>query len=230
MHPERGLIPPAMFLPFAESIGLIGEMDTWSLFAACTEAAKWKHQGFGDLRVCVNVSPLQLERRDFPLMVEEALSPTGLAKRCIELEITETVAMDGSENAIHTLNALDESGVRLSIDDFGTGYANFVRLCKLPASKLKLDRSLVVEACGNPSAALITATIVQLAHALKLEVTAEGVERESQFNTMKAQGCDEIQGFYFGRPMTAPDFLERCANQASDGSLLPQLRVGAGGV
>ncbi|RZI42177.1 EAL domain-containing protein [Herbaspirillum sp. HC18] len=222
-HPGHGLIEPAAFLPVAESSGLIAEMDTWMLFGACAEAAKWKQQGFGILRVCINVSPIQLEDLNFPQVVELALSSSGLAKSDIELEITETATLDSSPNAIRTLHTLCELGMRLSIDDFGTGYANFARLCRMPAARLKLDRALVAEACINPSAALVTSFIVKLAHALGLEVTAEGVERENQYNIMKAQGCDEIQGFYFGRPMAITEFLKCCigntANAASPSGL-----------
>ena len=196
-HPTIGPISPVQFVPVAEECGLIGALGEWVMRTACTAALSWNR----DIRVAVNLSPVQFQRGNLPAMVATILSETGLAPQRLELEITEGVLMDKTDSALHTLLELREMGVRLVLDDFGTGYSSLSYLHRFPFDKLKVDRSFVqrLERDGN-SRAIVNA-IIAMGRSLNLEITAEGVETVEQLDMLCAHGCNELQGFLLGRPM-----------------------------
>ncbi|HEY4373417.1 MAG TPA: EAL domain-containing protein [Burkholderiales bacterium] len=207
-HPERGLLGPAEFIPVAEETGLIVPLGEWVLRHACGQAADWKRTGLTVPEMVVNVSTLQLHQTDLPGAVRDVLAETGLAAADLELEITESAFMHHEEHAMATLDELHHLGVGLTIDDFGTGYSSLAYLKRMPVDKLKIDR-IFVRDLGSPTSsansdddAIVRATIA-LAKSLGLRVLGEGVENERQLNKLLQHGCRELQGFYFGQPLTA---------------------------
>jgi diguanylate cyclase (GGDEF)-like protein/PAS domain S-box-containing protein len=195
-HAEKGMISPATFIPLAEETGLIVELGAWALRDACREAVSWS----ADLRVGVNVSAVQIQHVDFHQHVLDALVESGLAPERLELEITESVLMKDAETAIACLHRLRRIGVRLAIDDFGTGYSSLSYLCQFPFDKIKIDRSFIQDACASTSGAIVRA-VVGLGKHLGATITAEGVETQSQLDWVRSEGCCEVQGFIFGRPL-----------------------------
>ncbi len=214
-HAELGMISPAHFIPLAEDTGLIIPIGAWVLHTACKQTKAWHDAGLPPVRVAVNISGRQF-RENIPQLVKKALSETGLPPEFLELEITESVAMQHAESTEQTLDALRDMGVRLSIDDFGTGYSSLSYLKRFPINKLKLDQSFVRDIISDPDDAAISIAIIALAHGMKLDVIAEGVETESQLDFLHAHGCDAIQGFYFSRPVA----LEQMAQLLRDGRQL----------
>ncbi|WP_370280989.1 EAL domain-containing protein [Pontibacterium sp.] len=200
-HPERGLVSPAEFIPVLEDSGLIEPVGEWVLRTACQQLAHWHQQGFAHLRMSVNLSARQLRSTSLISQVTAALAHCGLPASALELEITESLAMENPEQAISILGQLNAMGITIAIDDFGTGYSSLAYLKKLPIQILKLDREFVshIETDSN-DAAISTATI-SLAHSLGLKVVAEEVETQHQHNFLRQQGCDYLQGFFHGRPM-----------------------------
>jgi PAS domain S-box-containing protein len=190
-----------------EENGLIVPVGEWVLRTACRQARVWQENGAGRLRVAVNLSARQFGREDLVGTVARALEETGLDPRCLELEITESLLMQDMEASSRTLDELRRvvGGVRISIDDFGTGYSSLSYLKSFPIDLLKIDRSFVRNLATDPDDAAITAAIIGLAHNLRLKVIAEGVETEEQLAFLKNKGCDEVQGYYFGRPLPAED-------------------------
>ncbi|MEW6165742.1 MAG: EAL domain-containing protein [Pseudomonadota bacterium] len=208
-HPERGAIPPDKFIAVAEESGLIETLGRWVLDAACRQLAAWRAEGIVGIRMAVNLSAHQLRS---PALVDEvraAMRRHGVGGGELEIEITETAAMDSPERAIEQLNGLRALGIQLAIDDFGTGYSSLAYLKRLPIDSLKLDRTFVrdIETDGNDAA--ISAATVALAHSLGLKVVAEGVETEAQQQFLKLHGCDMLQGYLFGRPEPAAAWTER---------------------
>ncbi|MBZ0104441.1 MAG: PAS domain S-box protein [Sulfuricella denitrificans] len=201
-HPELGMVSPVNFIPLAEDTGLIIPIGAWVLHTACRQTRAWHEAGLPLLRVAVNISGRQF-RENIPQLVEKALAESGLPPQYLELEITESVAMQHAESTEQTLSALRDMGVRLSIDDFGTGYSSLSYLKRFPINKLKLDQSFVRDIISDPDDAAISMAIIALAHGLKLDVIAEGVETESQLDFLRTHGCDAIQGYYFSRPVPA---------------------------
>ncbi|CAA7613805.1 bifunctional diguanylate cyclase/phosphodiesterase [Magnetospirillum sp. SS-4] len=206
--PEQRL-QPGSFIPLAEEVGLIGEIGDWVVATACRQAVDLFNGRRKDLRVAVNVSPRQLQGPAFGDWVRLKLDETGLAPEQLELEITESVVMDGSPETGMTLRKLCDLGVRLSIDDFGTGYSSLGYLQRYPFDTLKIDRSFVSGAISDPNAARLVETIVTMAHGLGLETVAEGVETAEQLDFLRNCGCDLVQGFLLGRPMPAEDLARR---------------------
>jgi diguanylate cyclase (GGDEF)-like protein len=202
IHPDKGAISPADFIPTAESSGLILPLGRWILREACRQAKAWADEAH-PLCVAVNISPVQFLRDDMPQAVREALAETGLPPGLLELEITEGVLLHDQDGVARRLAALREMGVRLAIDDFGTGYSSLSYLKKLPVNTLKIDQSFVraIEP-GNDDARICTA-IIGLAHDLGLEVVAEGIEWQSHIDFLNAQSCDVGQGYFIGRPIPA---------------------------
>ena len=196
-HPERGFIPPLEFIPVAEETGLIVPLGEWVLHEACRVAATWPE----NIRVAVNVSPLQFRSQGFQAVVLQALVQSGLSPDRLEVEITESVFLDGETGVLQILHALRAIGVRIALDDFGTGYSSLSYLRSFPFDKIKIDRSFVTNIADDESAAAIVKAIVDLATALHMETTAEGVEDIEQQAELKAQGCSTLQGFLFSRPM-----------------------------
>jgi diguanylate cyclase (GGDEF)-like protein/PAS domain S-box-containing protein len=201
-HPERGRISPGEFVPVAEESGLIAPLGRWVLQTACAEAASWPVPW----RVAVNLSPAQFKQRDLPQMVGQILRETGLAAARLELEITEGILIDDSARALVILGELKALGVRIALDDFGTGYSSLSYLRRFPFDKLKIDASFVRALGEGGEAEAIVRAIMALGRSLGLSVTAEGVETEDQLARLRAEDCDQVQGFLLGRPMP-PDAL-----------------------
>jgi len=205
-HPEQGMVSPAKFIPLAEESGLIVPLGVWILRAACRQAKEWLDAGLPPLRVAVNISPRQFAQPDLPEMVERILAETGLAASLLELEVTEGAVMDRAVESIDMLNRFKEMGVTLSIDDFGTGYSSLSYLKLFPIQYLKIDQSFVRDITADPNDAAIVTAVLAMAEGLKLGVIAEGVETAEQLAFLRRQGCREVQGYYFSRPLPAADF------------------------
>jgi diguanylate cyclase (GGDEF)-like protein/PAS domain S-box-containing protein len=226
-HPEEGMIPPSLFIPIAEEAGLIGELGTWVLREACRQGRAWLDAGLNMGRVAVNVSGLQIQRGDLLARVDEALRDAGLPAGFLELEITETVMMQQHGEVGEVLNRLRERGVVISIDDFGTGYSSLTRLQRLPADKLKIDQSFVQRLPDDENDAAIARSIIALGAKMRFTILAEGVETEAQRDFLLAEGCDQAQGYWFGRPVPAAELTPRLA--ALDGSVTLQPGLARGG-
>ena len=202
-HPTDGTISPARFIPVAEETGLIVEIGDWVLTTACVEMARWIHAGLKPLRIAVNVSARQLRRRDFCETVANALTTSGLPPELLELEITESSVMENPQEAIHILERLGRMGVTLAIDDFGTGYSSLAYLKLFPIDHLKIDRSFVADIEHDLNDRAIAFGTIALAHSLGLKVIAEGVETEDQLELLRSNGCDEVQGYLFSKPLNS---------------------------
>ena len=207
-HPTRGLVSPTEFIPVAEDCGLIEAIGEWVLRTACVEAAGWPH----DIRVAVNVSPIQFANPALPVLVTSALAKSGIAPHRLELEITEGVFLDETAATEQMFRTLKGCGVRLALDDFGTGYSSLGYLKKAPFDKIKIDQSFVRGAAiaGNRNAAIIKA-IVMLADTLGMETTAEGVEIHDEIALIRDLGCSHIQGYVYGKAARAADVLAQLA-------------------
>lgn len=203
---------PAEFIPIAEESGLIIPIGEWILRTACLQAKAWHGSGYGELVMAVNISARQFQHPEFINMVFSTLLQTGLDPNLLELEITEGVAMHNAEAAIATLLALRGLGIQLSIDDFGTGYSSLSYLKQFPINKLKVDQSFVRNMVSNSNDASITKTVILLGQSLSLKVIAEGVETAEQLAMLKEFGCDEVQGYFFSKPVPAAD-LEKLLHQ-----------------
>lgn len=205
-HPERGLIPPLNFIPLAEETGLIEPIGSWVLSSACEQNRRWQLQGLPPVVVSVNLSARQFLRADLVQEVRDALQRAELQPQWLELEITESMVMHNPERAVATLHELKALGISLSIDDFGTGYSSLAYLKRFPIDVLKVDRSFVQDLPQDVDDAAISEAVIVMAHALGLKVVAEGVERVEQGVFLRQHGCDEVQGFYFSRPLTVEQF------------------------
>jgi predicted signal transduction protein with EAL and GGDEF domain len=216
-HPVHGLVPPDQFIPLAEESGLIVSIGEWVLREACRQVRAWQDRGLPAMRVAVNVSALQFRRLDLVETVGRALSDAGVDARYLEIELTETALMTHPEESVEILERLSRMGVIVSVDDFGTGYSSMSYLRRFPIDKLKIDRSFINHLMTSADDASIVRAIISLAHGLRLKVIAEGVETAEQVACLQKLGCDQFQGFYFGRPVTAMAFEElmRTAGAAS---------------
>ncbi len=208
-HPEQGLIPPFRFIPLAEETGLIVPLGDWVLNEACRQMAQWRNQGLGTIRVAINLSTHQLHDPQLIEKVKMAIESHQLAPDQLEIEITESAAMDNPEHAIRQLHALRRLGVPLAIDDFGTGYSSLAYLKRLPIQYVKLDRSFINDVLTSDNDATISSATIALAHSLGLRVVAEGVENEEQRAFLVTQGCDYLQGYLLGRPEPATQLEQR---------------------
>jgi predicted signal transduction protein with EAL and GGDEF domain len=218
-HPDRGLVPPAEFIPLAEESGLVVPLGAWVLDRACAQLKRWStgYPGTGQFKMTVNVSPRQLHAGDLLETVERALAKHGLGPQGLTLEITESVLVQDDKNIRACLSSLDQRGVSFALDDFGTGYSALSYLQRFPLKTLKIDRSFVAVMDGTGGRALIDA-IIAMANSLGLEVVAEGIEFEGQARQLAALGCQFGQGYFYARPMAA-DALE--ALLAKGGPLSP---------
>ncbi|MEL7480865.1 MAG: EAL domain-containing protein [Pseudomonadota bacterium] len=209
---ERGAVPPPIFIDVAEKCGLIGQLGTYVLHRACSDAVAWAPNDDGDApRVSVNISPVQFSDGSLPEVVSTVLSETGLAPSRLELEITESILMEDIDNAIRMLEALERLGVSIAIDDFGTGYSSLSYLKRFPLSRLKVDRSFIHDLESDENDRTITKTVVQLGENLGLKVIAEGVETDGQRAWLESMGCEEVQGYLYAKPMPSnqiEDYLE----------------------
>ena len=213
IHPTRGIVSPAEFVPLAEECGLIGEIGGWVIREACRQTRVWQIDGVPSLRVSVNLSASQFRDSGLLDLIRSALDDAGLEPRYLEVELTESAVMSDPEKSIDILEHLSAMGVLVSVDDFGTGYSSMSYLRRFPIDKLKIDRVFIDEIVSRPEDASIVRAIVSLAHSLRLKVVAEGVETPAQLDFLKTAGCDEYQGYHFSRPLPAADF-ERLMREA----------------
>jgi len=202
-HPQLGLISPSEFIPLAEDTGLIVPIGEWVLRAACLQGRRWRDQGFAPIQIAVNISARQFHDRDLSQTVIRILEETGLSPNYLELELTESSIMRDAEFAAEMLNRLKSMGINISIDDFGTGFSSLASLKRLPIDALKIDQSFVRDATSDPDDAALVMAIITLAHNLRLKVVAEGVETEDQLRFLQLLRCDEIQGYFFSKPLPA---------------------------
>lgn len=209
-HPEMGIISPADFLPLAEETGLIIPIGERLLHMACTQTLAWRQAGY-DMRIAFNLSDRQFKHTHFTQLVEQTLRNTGLPGEALELELTEDIIMHGASQALEQMNMLCAMGIRLAIDDFGTGYSSLGHLKNFPIHTLKIDRSFVNEITHDQNNAAIVEAILAMAHKLKLNVVAEGVETQEQFDCLKVMGANEMQGYFFSRPIPAADYTKLLA-------------------
>ncbi|MYN45840.1 EAL domain-containing protein [Pseudoduganella sp. FT93W] len=217
-HPLRGLIPPDQFVPLAEETGLIIPIGEWVLRSACTQLQSWRAEGMPDLRVAVNLSVRQLLQKNFSATVASILAESGLPPAMLELEITESTLMENAQDTLATLHSLHGLGVRLSIDDFGTGYSSLSYLKRFPVDILKIDRSFVQDVPQDSDDMAIVSAIIALAHSLRLEVVAEGVETEAQLAFLRARQCDLLQGYYLSPALPARQCAELIRAHLARGS------------
>jgi len=202
IHPQRGMVPPAHFIPIAEECGLMSHIGQWVLLEACRQARAWSDLGLGVVPMAVNVSAAEFGDTDFISKVRTVLIATGVEPSNLELEVTESILMQDAESTVRTLSALKAMGVRLAIDDFGTGFSSFTYLRRFPVDTLKLDQSFVQEITESGDATIITA-MISIGKSLKQRVIAEGVETQVQLDFLQRHGCDEGQGYYFSHPLAA---------------------------
>ncbi len=204
--PELGMVSPADFIPLAEETGLIGPIGEWVLRTACAQNRALLDSGLPPMRVAVNVSALQFKNANLTEVIARVLRETGLEPHSLELEITESAVIHNVDKMITTLGELKEMGIDLAMDDFGSGYASLYYLKQFPFDKLKIDCPFVRDITSNPNSSAIARTVIAMAHSLHLKVVAEGVETEGQLRYLRNHGCDEMQGYYFSRPVPAADF------------------------
>jgi PAS domain S-box-containing protein/diguanylate cyclase (GGDEF)-like protein len=204
-HPDRGMVSPLQFIPLAEETGLIVSIGEWVLRTACMQAASWRDMGMSPLVMAVNLSAKQFAQKNLQSVVREALQESGLEPHLLELELTESASMESPERSIEVMQKLKGMGLRLSIDDFGTGYSNLNYLKRFPVDQLKIDRSFILDVTTDADDLAIAKAVIALGRSLHLEVLAEGVEDRGQYEIMKANGCDKLQGYYFSKPLSVAD-------------------------
>lgn len=206
-HPTWGMVSPAEFIPLAEETGLIVPIGEWVLRTACLQSREWQEVGYGPMRMAVNLSARQFQEDRLVETIERVLHETQMEAEFLELEITESAVMQNANRAIGTLHNLKNLGIHLSIDDFGTGYSSLSYLRDFPINRLKIDRSFVNDITENADA-VIAKSIIAMAHSLQMNVVAEGVENEVQSAFLREQECDELQGYYYSKPLPADVFQE----------------------
>ncbi|MCX8129982.1 MAG: EAL domain-containing protein [Clostridia bacterium] len=205
VHPEHGMIPPLKFIPLAEETGLVITIGEWVLRTACKQNRKWRSEGIENLNMAVNLSARQFQQKDLVEMISRVLEETGMTPELLELEITESIAMQDLNYTMTVLNSLRDMGIRVSLDDFGTGYSSLNYLKNLPISTLKIDKHFVQEITNNSKEEAIAKAVISMAHSMMLSVTAEGVETVDQLTFLKEQGCDKVQGYFFSKPLPAEE-------------------------
>lgn len=203
--PKLGWVMPLEFINLAEETGLIIPIGEWVLKTACTQNKMWKDNGYSYDFISINVSPIQLKEDNFVYMVKKVLDETGLKPEYLEIEITESVVMESLEGNLKVINELKSIGVKVALDDFGSGYSSLNYLKNIPINTLKIDKTFIDGICSDYYEGIITEEIIKLAHRMKLEVVAEGVEAEDQLESLKDKNCNKIQGYYFGKPMPSED-------------------------
>jgi EAL domain-containing protein (putative c-di-GMP-specific phosphodiesterase class I) len=204
--PEFGMISPAEFIPIAEASGLILMIGEWVLRTAVFQLKSWLNSGMPPMKIAVNISAIQFCHPDLPKLVTQILDEAQLLPEFLELELTESVAMDDPKTAVAIMDDLHNRGVRMSIDDFGTGYSSLNYLKKFKVYKLKIDQSFVRDIPTSADDKAIVTTIINMARSLGMQTIAEGVETKRQLEFLRLQGCDEIQGYYFSPPLSKDNF------------------------
>jgi diguanylate cyclase (GGDEF)-like protein/PAS domain S-box-containing protein len=207
-HPQRGVVSPAVFIPVTEETGLIRPLGEWVLHNACEQGRAWQDMGLPGFVVAVNLSATQFRQKNLVAMVERALRNTGFDPGQLELELTESVVMYNVDEVLGTLRDLKGIGVHISLDDFGTGYSSLSYLKRFPIDKLKIDRSFVRDVITNPEDAAIARAVIAMAHSLDMRVVAEGVETAEQLDFLRANQCDQFQGYYYAQPLSAAESTE----------------------
>jgi EAL domain-containing protein (putative c-di-GMP-specific phosphodiesterase class I) len=200
---ESGFISPSQFIPIAEEMGLISPIGEWVLWTACAQNRTWQSLGFPPVRMAVNLSARQFQQKNLVSTIAQVLESTKLEPRYLELEITESIAMQDISLTISVLRTLRSMGIQIAMDDFGTGYSSLSSLKSFPLDKLKIDQSFVRELVTDSFDAAIITALVALGHGLKLEVIAEGVETQEQLAFLRAAKCDGVQGYFLSRPLPA---------------------------
>ncbi|HWW62133.1 MAG TPA: EAL domain-containing protein, partial [Thermoanaerobaculia bacterium] len=206
-RPGHGIVPPATFIGIAEETRMIVPIGEWVLRTACRQIHAWQRKIDRGMVVSVNLSARQFQQPNLVERIRAILDECGLAPSALQLEITESSAMQNAENTIYTLRELKAHGIHLAMDDFGTGYSSLNYLKRFPIDTLKLDRMFVNEVSTDPVDAAIVSSVIAMAHALSLKVVAEGVETEAQLEFLTRQQCDVLQGYLFGAPRTADEML-----------------------
>jgi diguanylate cyclase (GGDEF)-like protein len=206
VHPEKGVISPGRFIPLAEDTGLIVPIGKWVIDTVCAQQSAWRAQGIPIVPVAINISAMQFKRCDVFKDVQAALISYGVSPDHIELELTETLVMQDPVAAEETMRSLRGAGLHLALDDFGTGYSSLAYLKRFPFSSVKIDRAFVTDMTTNPGDAAIAKAIIGIGHSLQLKVVAEGVETAEQVQLLREGGCDQIQGFYFSKPVPGDEF------------------------
>jgi len=204
-HPTMGLVSPAKFIPIAEETGLIVPLDQWVMKTAMRQIVQWYEKGFNPGVLALNLAMKQLQQKDFITMFESLIQETGCKPEWLELEVTEGQIMLNPEDAVATLSEISDMGIELAIDDFGTGYSSLSYLKRLPIDKLKIDQSFVRELPYDEEDAAIAKAVIALSQSLNLSVIAEGVETVAQKDFLIENGCKNIQGYFYGRPMPAEE-------------------------
>jgi predicted signal transduction protein with EAL and GGDEF domain len=207
-HPELGMLSPAEFIVLAEETGLIVPIGEWVMRRACQDNKRWQEEGLPKVRVAVNLSGYQLQAKNFIASVTKVLEETGLAGECLEFEVTETVIMQNPDFVVGILTQARDMGIHISIDDFGTGYSSLAHLRRFSINTLKIDRTFVQDMEENSTDAAITSAIISMGSSLNLQVIAEGVETEGQFDLLREKRCDEMQGYLFSKPVPVEDVAE----------------------
>jgi diguanylate cyclase (GGDEF)-like protein/PAS domain S-box-containing protein len=224
-QPQLGLVPPDKFIRIAENSGQIVRIGEWVLRTACSQSRKWQDEGLPAVTVAVNVSAVQFRQEDFCELIRRVLRETGLAPEYLELELTESLLLSSADVTFSVLQKLKAMGLKLAIDDFGTGYSSFSYLRQFRVTKLKIDRSFVRDVAVNSDDAAITTAIISMGKSLNLKVIAEGVENEAQMTFLRAHHCDEIQGYYFSRPLA----VDKVADKLRDNTREPHVRAHSNG-
>jgi diguanylate cyclase (GGDEF)-like protein/PAS domain S-box-containing protein len=223
-HPERGLVPPADFIPLLEETGLVVQAGEWVLRAVCRQLAEWGARGMRRVPIAVNLSARQFLAPNLGESIKKILESNGVAPSLLEVEITESAIMSDTEEANRTLEYLETLGVKSAIDDFGTGYSSLGYLKRFPLGALKVDRSFVSDITTDPDDAHITQAVISMAHSLGLKVIAEGVETEAQLAFLLRYGCDEVQGYLFSRPLPADECAAAIVHEQRFAAIIGALR------
>jgi EAL domain-containing protein (putative c-di-GMP-specific phosphodiesterase class I) len=208
LHPTLGMMSPNKFIPIAEETGLIVPIGDWALREACRQNKAWQETGLPPMAICVNVSARQFMERNWVGRVADALRESGLEARYLELELTESLIMQDAEQAVETMKELQILGVQLSIDDFGTGYSSLSALKRFPVGRLKIDKSFIDDLPDDENDRAVASAVISLGQKLNLRVIAEGVETEAQAAFLRENNCDEMQGYFFSKPLPAAGIEE----------------------
>ena len=207
-HPELGMVSPAQFIPIAEETNLIVPLGAWVFREACRQLKTWQSAGLDDLSIAVNLSPVQFRQRDLPDILASIIKEFSIPAHLLEIELTESVLMENIDSTVDVLQRLKAIGLNIAIDDFGTGYSSLSYLKRLPIDALKIDQSFVGDLGSDSDNAAIVTAVIAMAKGLRLKVTAEGVENDTQLRFLANRECDELQGYYFSRPVPAAEFVE----------------------